>query len=88
MNGDRKVAALVGTVGVGVQALLFIEYDNNLLADEPHVLVPIQTYFREWMRRNVYGTGATTTTTTTSRSSATTTAAGATATGPGDEAQR
>jgi hypothetical protein len=58
---DRKVAALVGTVGVGVQALLFIDYDLPLLADEPHVLVPVQTYFREWMRRNVYGVPTTTT---------------------------
>jgi hypothetical protein len=80
-HSGRKVAALVGTVGVGVQALLFIDYDLPLLADEPHVLVPVQTYFREWMRRNVYGVA-----TTTSRSATTTT--GATTTGPGNEAQR
>jgi hypothetical protein len=52
-NNTRKIAAMVGSVGAGLQALLWTEY-HFPMADEPHVFVPIQTAARTWWNTYMY----------------------------------
>jgi hypothetical protein len=43
----------VSSIGVGVQAVLFTDYDIPM-ADEPHIFIPVQTAFRQLVRQYVY----------------------------------
>jgi hypothetical protein len=43
----------VSSIGVGVQAVLFTDYDIPM-ADEPHIFIPVQTAFRQFVRHHIY----------------------------------
>ena len=51
----RKIASIVCSAAVGVQALLFTEYNLPGQDEEPHIFVPIQTAFREFVNQQFYG---------------------------------
>jgi hypothetical protein len=53
----RKIAAIVCSVGAGVQAVLFTDY-NIPSGDDPHVFTEVQSAWKKWVR-SIGSTGGT-----------------------------
>ena len=51
----RKLFTAVATVGVGIQAMFFSDYDIEGFEGQEHIFTNIQKDTRKWVDQNVYG---------------------------------
>lgn len=51
----RKLFTAVATVGVGVQAMFFSDYDIDGFEGQDHIFTGLQKDTRNWIDQNIYG---------------------------------
>jgi len=59
-NEHRRTAAIVGSIAVGIQAVLFTDYDIPVSRDginrgEKHVFTDLQKNYRKLIDRHIFG---------------------------------